>query len=111
MNLKEFAALKAGDKIDNHFTGGQGEVVEATDKGVLVRWHPLTTPRTYGVNTTAWMHWSKAEPASPDELLTALGSKAPKECPNGGPCTSERCEAADQCLGGTKEQYSAIAKA
>lgn len=34
----------------------------------------------------------------------------PRMCPNGGPCTSDRCEPADQCLGGTKEQYDNLAR-
>ncbi len=45
MNIKEFAALKVGDKISNPATGpvepkGQGEIVEATDSGVRVVWGP-----------------------------------------------------------------------
>lgn len=61
MNLTEFAALKAGDKISNPMTASYGEVVEVTTTTVLVRWHVGTTPRTYGANTTAWMHWDKVE--------------------------------------------------
>lgn len=72
MNLKEFAALKVGDKIDNLFAGSHGEVVEVTSTTVLVRWHKGTAPRTYGANTTAWMHWDKAEPAISPELDKAL---------------------------------------
>lgn len=82
MNLKEFAALKAGDKIENHMASSRGEVVEVTDAGVLVRWHEGTAPRTYGVNTTAWMHWSKAEPAISPELDRAIDEFIADKPPN-----------------------------
>jgi hypothetical protein len=65
MNLQEFAALKAGDKIENPMSGSAGEVVEVDAKGVRVRWDNTGSSVTwhYGVNSTAWMHWSKAEKA------------------------------------------------
>lgn len=61
MNLKEFAALKVGDKIDNHMLHSHGTVTEVNDQGIMLCWHPGTPARAYSVNTTAWMHWSKAE--------------------------------------------------
>jgi len=73
MNATEFAALKAGDKIENPMAGSFGEVVDRTDMGVNVRWantraateNPmaLTTQasvRFYSFQTTAWMHWNLA---------------------------------------------------
>ena len=42
MHLKEFAALKVGDKIENPADGGAsvGEIVECTSSGVRVVWGP-----------------------------------------------------------------------
>lgn len=61
MNLKQFAALKSGDKIVNLSVGAnEGEVVEATDKGVRVVWGPRHEHETrffYSVAGTAWMQW------------------------------------------------------
>lgn len=67
MNLKEFGALKIGDKIDNPATGGvgHGEVVECTSSGVRVVWGPRHDRETrffYSVVGTAWMNWNKVPP-------------------------------------------------
>jgi hypothetical protein len=64
MTLKEFAALKVGDKIENHAIGGnsQGEIVETTPSGVRLVWGPRHDRETkffYSVVGTAWMPWSK----------------------------------------------------
>lgn len=63
MNLKEFAALAVGDKIENPATGsGSGEVVEATDSGVRVVWGQRGEHEHkffYSVVGTAWMNWNK----------------------------------------------------
>jgi len=65
MNMQEFAALKVGDKIVNRMTlpASTGTVTEITANGVRVVWGAaeLTCTFAYPVNTTAWMHWSKAE--------------------------------------------------
>ena len=63
MNIKEFAALKAGDKIDNPSTGSSGEVVEAADSGVRVVWGARGEHEHkffYSVVGTSWMNWVKA---------------------------------------------------
>lgn len=65
MNLTEFAALKVGDKIENHAQGGvgSGEIVACTSSGVRVVWGPRHDRETqffYSVVGTAWMQWSKA---------------------------------------------------
>lgn len=65
MNLKEFSALKKGDKIENPSTGspGSGEIVETTDSGVRVVWGPRHDRETrffYSVVGTSWMNWAKA---------------------------------------------------
>ena len=64
VNIKEFAALRVGDKIENHATGtiSVGEVVETTSSGVRVVWGPRHDRETrffYGVVGTAWMNWNK----------------------------------------------------
>lgn len=64
MNLQEFAALKAGDKIENPMLGGSspGEVVEASDSGVRVVWGARNEHEQkffYSVVGTAWMNWVK----------------------------------------------------
>jgi hypothetical protein len=65
MNLQEFAALKAGDKIRNEITQSAGEVTEAAPGGVRVRWG--TGPEfAYPVNGTSWFHWSKVD-AEPEQ--------------------------------------------
>jgi preprotein translocase subunit YajC len=62
MDLKEFAALKPGDRIDNHMSGGHGRIIEAAERGVHVAWGEETRVTFfYNVAGTAWMHWSKAE--------------------------------------------------
>lgn len=64
MNLKEFFALKVGDKIENRATGGvgYGEITECTSSGVRVVWGKRFDKETkffYSVVGTAWMNWSK----------------------------------------------------
>lgn len=63
MNMQEFAALKVGDKVDNHMSQSQGVVAEITAAGVRVRWGDGTPGSTisfmYSVNTTSWTHWSR----------------------------------------------------
>lgn len=67
MNLTEFAALRAGDKIDNHMSNSRGEVVDVDDKGVRVRWSVVdgqertAATRHYSAGSTIWFHWSKVE--------------------------------------------------
>ena len=66
MNIKEFGALKVGDKIENHADGGlsRGEIVETTSSGVRVVWGPRHEHETkffYSVVGTSWMQWSRAE--------------------------------------------------
>ena len=63
MNIKEFAALKVGDRIENHASGGvgTGEIVEATDSGVRVVWGPRHDREHkffYSVVGTSWLEWS-----------------------------------------------------
>ena len=64
MNIKEFAALKVGDKIENlaFAYGSRGEVVETASNGVRVVWGPRHDRETrffYSVVGTSWMQWSK----------------------------------------------------
>lgn len=64
MNLQEFAALKVGDKIENHYAHSQGEVTEVNAHGVRVRWGlPISGSITFGytVQSTAWFHWDLAD--------------------------------------------------
>lgn len=65
MTLQEFAALKAGDKIENHMAGAVsvGTVKETTPSGLWLTWAggDLGVPFFYSVNSTSWFHWSKAE--------------------------------------------------
>jgi hypothetical protein len=61
MNLQQFAALKPGDKIENVFSNSRGEVTEASNRGVSLRWSDSSPPFFYSVNSTAWMHWSKVD--------------------------------------------------
>jgi len=65
MTLKEFAVLKAGDTVENVFTGSKGCVSEIKDSGVGVQWGatPGGPAFFYPVNSTAWMHWSKVDAA------------------------------------------------
>lgn len=64
MTLKEFAALKAGDRIANYMANSVGEVTAVDDKGVHVRWGRIWNEtqdggtRFYPVTSTIWMHWS-----------------------------------------------------
>lgn len=65
MNIKEFGALKVGDKISNHAIGSynSGEIVECTSSGVRVVWGPRHDRETkffYSVIGTSWMQWSNA---------------------------------------------------
>ena len=61
MNLSEFAALKAGDRITG-MNGDLGHVTEVNATGVKIAWgSPTALPFAYSVNSTIWMHWSKAE--------------------------------------------------
>lgn len=76
MNIKEFAALKPGDKItiamNDH---ASGEVVEVTDSGVRVVWgarHAHETRFFYSVQGTAWFHWSMNEDSLDQALLDEL---------------------------------------
>ncbi len=69
MKTTEFAALKAGDKIENPMAGSFGEVVDRTETGVNVMWthapnegvRNAASVRHYTMATTAWMHWSLVE--------------------------------------------------
>jgi hypothetical protein len=71
MNLKEFAALKPGDKIENLMSGRSvGEVASIDEAGVRIRWGdggPAAPAWFYGVNSTAWFHWTKIEPDCPGQ--------------------------------------------
>lgn len=61
MNLQEFSKLRAGDKIQNTFSQSEGTVTEATESGVRVKWSESSPPFFYSVQSTTWMHWTKAE--------------------------------------------------
>lgn len=65
MNVREFAALKPGDKVNNPAAGGgTGEIVEATNSGVRVVWgtrHEHETRFFYSIVGTAWMSWMADE--------------------------------------------------
>lgn len=65
MTSEEFAALKAGDKIENPMNDyAEGVVAEVTSAGIVkVQWGVAKTEFSYAPQTTAWMHWSKADPA------------------------------------------------
>jgi hypothetical protein len=79
MNLKEFAALKVGNKIENPAASGTGygEITETTPSGVRVAWGPRHSRETqffYSVVGTAWMNWIIADdqiPATQAESVTA----------------------------------------
>lgn len=72
MNLKEFAALKVGDQIENPMTRSTGEITECNDKGVRVRWIIPGAIRgnadgptyPYATLSTGWMHWTKVAKGS-----------------------------------------------
>jgi hypothetical protein len=69
MNLQEFAALKAGDKISNPMNpGSSGTISKTSESGVHVKWGSSTMEFYYSVNTTAWTHWTR------DEDLPAVSS-------------------------------------
>jgi hypothetical protein len=64
MNIKEFSALKVGDKIENQLNviPSTGEVIETTSSGVRVVWgrrHDREMKFFYSVVGTAWTQWSK----------------------------------------------------
>ena len=62
MNLQEFAALKAGDKIINSMSKSTGEVSNTTPTGVYVVWgvrHSEERKFFYPALSTAWMNWTK----------------------------------------------------
>jgi hypothetical protein len=65
MNLEQFAALKAGDAIENPMNGSRGEVVQVAAGGVRVVWggaEPNTANQFfYSVQSTAWTHWTQTE--------------------------------------------------
>ena len=63
MNIQEFAALKVGDKIDNHLSSSRGTVVEVNERGVRVRWGTVggVVSFFYSVQGTIWFHWRKVE--------------------------------------------------
>lgn len=67
MNLQQFQALRAGDKIVNSMPGlgkSEGEVVVSEPRGVRVRWGeaaPNAPTFWYDVNGTAWFHWDRVE--------------------------------------------------
>ncbi len=63
MNVQEFSALKVGDEIENVMLSSKGVVSEVTDRGVRIAWEGGRSAVTYlySVQSTAWMHWSKAE--------------------------------------------------
>jgi len=65
MNLQEFAALKAGDVIENGITNSVGTVASCTAAGVNISWGvgPLFP---YTVQSTAWFHWNKREAPTVD---------------------------------------------
>lgn len=67
MNLKEFAALQVGDKIENWFPSRSvGEIVETTASGVRLRWEGNEQSFFFSVNSTAWMHWRLPHETEPD---------------------------------------------
>jgi hypothetical protein len=69
MNVREFAALKVDDQIENHLSNSRGTVTEVTQTGVRVRWGLQTGSVMtffYSVQGTAWFHWSKAENDPPE---------------------------------------------
>lgn len=68
MNLREFNALKIGDKVENGITSGEGTVSAVqelrTGRVVLVKWGATGIAGgvefTYPVQSTAWTHWNVA---------------------------------------------------
>jgi len=65
MDVQEFSALKAGDKVYNGLTGSHGTVTETDKTGVRVRWGDGTPGRTvdfhFSIQGTAWFHWTKED--------------------------------------------------
>jgi len=71
MNLKQFAALKVGDKLTNDMAHSVGEVTEVTERGVRVRWglgNSSAISFGYTVQSTAWFHWDLVEPEGAADL-------------------------------------------
>lgn len=85
MNLQEFAALKAGDRIENAMSNSRGEVTEVTANGVRVSWGPHgdnVHGFLYSVQGTAWMHWSKVESNVSPELDKAISAELADKPPS-----------------------------
>lgn len=61
MTLQEFAALKVGDKIVNGMNGSEGVVTGINDKGITLQWPPSTMEYSFTAQSTAWMHWRRAD--------------------------------------------------
>jgi hypothetical protein len=79
MNMQEFATLKVGDKIDNPMVPkSRGEVSSVTSAGVKIRWDTSMLDWLYTVQSTAWMHWSKAvEDDETERRMTCPSCGAP----------------------------------
>ncbi len=67
MNIKQFAALKPGDKIIG-MLGQRGEVIKASDAGVVMTWEGSDRPYEFSVQSRAWTHWSQVVPITTDDL-------------------------------------------
>lgn len=84
MTLDEFAALKPGDTIENPMSGSKGVVADVTAGRVKVAWGG-TVQFAYGVDTTAWMHWSKANeldvPAEPQNVESNTATESDAQSP------------------------------
>lgn len=79
MNLQEFAALKVGDKIENHMSHSSGVVTEVSKTGVHVRWGVQAgniVTFHYSVHGTVWFHWSLVEPPMTAEKAEDLSRRA-----------------------------------
>jgi hypothetical protein len=64
MNLQDFASLKVGDEIVNHMRNDDiGVVASVTAYGITLKWPPSEMLWSFTNQSTAWMHWSKKEPA------------------------------------------------
>lgn len=80
MDLKQFAALKVGDRIENHMSNSTGEVVSIDETGVRLRWIGAGVVGSnaptwhYPVNSTAWFHWNKVEPEGAGRPVPKHGS-------------------------------------
>lgn len=79
MNLQEFAALKVGDKIRNHFSNSEGTVTAVLDQGIRLRWGdtPGEPEFTYVANSTAWFHWDAV--ARPNTKSAELAGETPEQ--------------------------------